>query len=51
MYDAMAIWVVECKFVVDSNFDLKHEGLSVGPHSLTASRSVPKSNSEEKKLF
>ena len=42
MYDGMAIWGVECKFVVDSNFDLKHEGLSFGPHSLTASRSVQK---------
>ena len=30
MYDGMAIWGVECKFVVDSNFYLKHEGVSVG---------------------
>ena len=30
MYDGMAIWGVECKFVVDSNFYLKHESFSVG---------------------
>ena len=29
MYDGMAIWGVECKFVVDSNFYLKHEGFSI----------------------
>ena len=42
MYGGIAIQGVECKFVADSNFDLKHEGLSVRPHSLAASPRVQK---------